>query len=242
MDIIPAIDLRNGKCVRLSQGEFSKVETYTGDPVTYALKWRDAGATRIHVVDLDGARVGLPQAENLAVIRQIVKRAGIPIQLGGGIRSAEIVERMLNVGVDRVVLGTAAVQNPQLAQGAFMQYGERVAVGIDARDGKVAVAGWQSQLEEPAIPFAQKMQQLGAKRIIFTDIARDGMLNGPNIAALKEVLAAVNIQVIASGGVSSLADIETLAAVDAHNLDAVIVGKALYAGALDLAAAIQATR
>jgi phosphoribosylformimino-5-aminoimidazole carboxamide ribotide isomerase len=240
MQVIPAIDLKNGKCVRLRQGEFTQVETYTEDPVKYALRWQQEGAARLHVVDLDGARIGAPQPQNLDVLRQIVRRVSIPVQLGGGIRSAEIVERMLRIGVDRVILGTSAAQNEELARGVLMQHGDRIIIGIDAKDGLVAISGWQERLNESAVAFARRIASAGAKRIIFTDIGRDGMLGGVNLAALQEILNAVAVPVIASGGVGTPDDIRALAALGKTmpNLEGVIVGKALYAGTVQLPEAI----
>lgn len=238
MEVIPAIDIKGGKCVRLRQGEFTQVETYTDDPVKYALRWQQEGAKRLHVVDLDGARVGMPQ--NVDVIRQIVRRVSIPVQLGGGIRNAEVIERMLNVGVTRVILGTSIAQNDDLARSALMMYGEKVIVGIDAKDGFVAISGWAERTNESAVAFAKRMVGFGARRIIFTDIGRDGMLTGPNLPALREMLSAVDIPIIASGGVGNLDHIRSLAAVGAVNLEGAIVGKALYAGAVSLPEAIAA--
>lgn len=240
MQILPAIDLKGGKCVRLRQGEFTQVETYTEDPVKYALRWKQEGATRLHIVDLDGARIGMPQNHNLDVVRQILRRVQIPVQLGGGIRNAEVVERMLRIGVDRVILGTSVAQNDALARSVLMQYGDKIIIGIDAKDGFVAISGWQERLNESAVMFAKRIVGLGAKRIIFTDISRDGMLGGVNLAAVQEMLNAVPVPVIASGGVGSLDDIRALAALNAPNLEGVIIGKALYAGTVSLAEAISA--
>jgi phosphoribosylformimino-5-aminoimidazole carboxamide ribotide isomerase len=240
MQIIPAIDLKEGKCVRLTQGLFTQAEIFSEDPVKYALRWQSEGATRLHIVDLDGAKAGMVQPHNLNVVRQIVRRVNIPVQLGGGIRSTEVIERVLNMGVDRVILGTSVAQNDQIARSALMMYGEKVIVGIDARDGFVAVSGWQERLDESAVAFARRMAAMGAKRIIFTDISRDGMLGGVNTAALSEMLAAVPIPIIASGGVGSLEDIHALRAMQASNLEGVIIGKALYAGKIRLTEAIAA--
>mgnify|MGYP000033817182 CR=1 FL=1 len=237
MDIYPAIDLKGGKCVRLSQGRFDEVTTYSEEPVRMAQKWKDAGAKWLHVVDLDGARIGSPQTQNLDIVRQMIRRVGLPIQFGGGVRSAEIVERMLNIGVARAVIGTAAAQSPELAAGIFTMYGEKVAVGVDARDGVVAVQGWLEQSGENAVTFVQRMAGLGAKRFIFTDIARDGMLQGVNLLALAQIATAVpNVPVIASGGVTTLGDIDALIHLrqTAPNVEGVIVGKALYAGTVTL--------
>lgn len=240
MEIIPAIDLKGGKAVRLRQGEFTQVETYTEDPVKYAMRWQDEGARRLHVVDLDGARIGSPQTDNLNVLRQIMRRVQIPVQFGGGVRSWEIVQRMIGIGVERVVLGTSAAQDEAATARILESFGDQVVIGIDAKDSQVAIRGWQERLDESAVSFARRMSSLGARRIVFTDIARDGMLNGPNIGALKEMLAAVPTRVIASGGVGSLDDVRALAAVQAPNLEGAIIGKALYAGRMTVAQAISA--
>ncbi len=222
--------------MRLRQGEFTQVETYTEDPVKYAQRWEQEGAKRLHIVDLDGARTGMPQ--NMEAIRQIMRRVSIPVQLGGGIRSAEIAERMFRIGVDRVILGTSAAQDDQVTQGVLMQFGDKIIIGIDAKDGFVAVQGWQERTGEAAVSFAKRMVAMGAKRIIFTDIARDGMLNGPNVTALQEMLAAVSIPVIASGGIGSVEDVRSLAALGSANLEGAIIGKALYAGQITVRDAI----
>lgn len=238
MEVIPAIDIKGGKCVRLRQGEFSQVETYSEDPLKYALRWQQEGAMRLHIVDLDGARVGMPQ--NMEVVRQIVRRVNIPVQLGGGIRNTEVIERMLNVGVARVILGTSVAQNDDIARSALMMYGDRVVVGIDAKDGFVAISGWMERTNESAVSFAKRMVGFGAQRIIFTDIGRDGMLTGPNVSALTEMLNAVQIPIISSGGVGNLEHIRSLRALSAGNLEGVIVGKALYAETIRLPEALSA--
>jgi phosphoribosylformimino-5-aminoimidazole carboxamide ribotide isomerase len=238
MDIYPAIDLKGGHCVRLSQGQFEQVTTYSEDPVKIAKKWKAAGAQWLHIVDLDGARTGSPSTENLNIVRQIIRQVGVPVQFGGGVRSASIVERMVGIGVTRVVVGTAAIENAQLAQGLFTAYGDRVAVGVDAKDGLVALHGWQQTSGESAPQFVVRMAALGAKRFIYTDIGRDGMLQGVNIPSLRQVAAAVpNLPVIASGGVAGIADIETLVLLQREycaNVSGVIIGKALYAGTVTL--------
>ncbi len=239
MEVIPAIDIKGGKCVRLRQGQFTEVMTYSEDPVEMALKWQLEGAARLHVVDLDGARVGSPQ--NVNTVRQIIRRVRIPVQLGGGIRNAEIIERMLRIGVDRVILGTAAAMDRSIAANLLTLYSSHLLIGIDARDGKVAVRGWQEQLNRSAVQFARDIESLGARGIIFTDIARDGMLQGPNLTSLQEMLNAVRIPVIASGGVASLQDIRKLKEMNSPNLAGVIVGKALYAETLRLSEAIAVT-
>ena len=237
MDIYPAIDLKGGHCVRLSQGQFEQVTTYSEDPVKMAKRWQDAGAKWLHIVDLDGARTGSPNTDNLNIVRQIVRQVGLPIQFGGGVRSASIVERMVGIGITRVVVGTAAVEDAPLAQGLFTAYGDRVAVGVDARDGLIAIHGWQQSSGEPAAVFVVRMGALGARRFIFTDIARDGMLQGVNIQSLQAVADAVpNLPVIASGGVASIEDIDALMSLRdvCSNVDGVIIGKALYAGTITL--------
>jgi len=211
---------------------------YGDDPVVMALRWRDEGAKWLHVVDLDGARSGHQEGGNRHIIFQIVRQTGLPVQFGGGVRSAEIVAEMLEIGVARVVVGTAAARDPGLAQRLFTEYGDRIAVGVDARDGIVAVQGWQEHSGENAILFVQRMAALGAKRFIFTDIARDGMLEGMNLAALAQVAAAVpQTAVIASGGVTDIEDITALLEVarqSAPNVEGVIIGKALYANRISL--------
>jgi len=238
MDIYPAIDIKGGKCVRLSQGRFEEVTTYSEDPLKMAKRWKSEGAQWLHIVDLDGARMGLPNTQNLEVLRQIIRQVGLPVQFGGGVRTSEIVERMLRLGVTRVVVGTAVAKDAALAEGLFTVYGERVAVGVDARDGMVAVQGWQEHSGEIATSFVARMARSGAKRFIFTDIARDGMLQGVNIVALAQVASAVpGVPIIASGGVATLADLDALRhlkATSAPNVDGVIIGKALYAGTVSL--------
>ncbi|HEY3333105.1 MAG TPA: 1-(5-phosphoribosyl)-5-[(5-phosphoribosylamino)methylideneamino]imidazole-4-carboxamide isomerase [Capsulimonadaceae bacterium] len=236
MEIIPAIDLKGGKCVRLTQGKFDQVQQYSNDPLKIARKWRDEGATRLHIVDLDGAREGKPNPENVDIVCEIVKHIGIPVQIGGGIRNRDTAQRMLDTGIDRVIIGTAAVADPNIGE-LFQAYGERIVLGIDASNGMVAVQGWQEATQLKATDFAKDMVSKGVRRIIFTDIARDGMLTGPNIPALEGMLDAVSIPIIASGGVAVVKDIRLLAATRA---EAVIVGKSLYEGTLSLSEAIVA--
>lgn len=238
MDIYPAIDLKSGKCVRLTQGRFDDATVYAEDPLKMARHWQAEGAKWLHVVDLDGARMGHPSTQNLDVLRQILRQVGLPVQFGGGIRNAEVVERMLRLGVARVVISTVAVRDAPAAQGIFTVYGEAVAVAVDARDGMVATHGWQQTTVESAVEFAHRMIQLGAKRFILTDIARDGMLQGVNLDGLKRFLSAVSGHpVIASGGVTTLQDIDALEDLQQTTyplLDGLIIGKALYAGKLAL--------
>ncbi len=233
MTIYPAIDIKGGKCVRLVQGRFSDVTVYSDSPVEMAKKWEGAGAKYIHLVDLDGALEGMQV--NGDIIEEIAKTVKVPVQLGGGIRNIEAIDSILARGVSRVILGTSAVNNPELVKTAVQKYGEKIVIGIDAKDGMVAVEGWEKVSDLKAIDFAQKMESLGAKTIIYTDISRDGMLKGPNLSAMKEMVQNVNIDVIASGGVSCLQDIIDL---KETGVEGVIVGKALYVGNVRLEEAI----
>lgn len=233
MIIYPAIDIKDGRCVRLLQGRFED-ETVYGSPVAMAKKWADMGARWLHTVDLDGARNGF--SANRQTICEIAQAAGIPVQMGGGIRTMEDIETVLKLGVKRVILGTAAVKNPQLVKEALLKYPEKIVVGIDAKDGKVAVEGWEKVSDKTAVEFAKTMEQLGCKVIIFTDIATDGMLQGPNLEAMEEMIQSVGMEVIASGGVSSIADLINLKDIGAAGA---ITGKAIYTGAIDLKEALK---
>jgi phosphoribosylformimino-5-aminoimidazole carboxamide ribotide isomerase len=232
-EVIPAIDLLDGRCVRLQQGDYDRATVYREDPAEQARAFAEHPIPRLHVVDLDGAREGRPR--NGEAIRRIVASAGrVPVQLGGGIRSLEAVEAALGLGVDRVVLGTAALRDPELLAEACRRHPGRVAVGIDARDGRVAVEGWLETTQTSALELARRAGQAGAAAIVYTDISRDGMLGGPNLEATVELAAAVAIPVIASGGISSEADLERAAGYAARGLAGAIVGRALYTGAVDL--------
>jgi len=237
MVIYPAIDVKDGRCVRLVQGRFNDVTVYSDNPVEMALKWERLGAEYLHVIDHDGARTGRPQ--NIAVISEMAVKLGIPLQLGGGIRSIEMIEIILCKGIERVILGTSAVKDPDLVKKALKAFEKNVVIAIDARDGIVAIEGWAKTSEFTAVGFAKKMEELGAETIIYTDISRDGMLSGPNLKAMEEMVKAVNIEVIASGGVSSIEDIKNLKDV---GVAGVIVGKALYTGAVDLKEALEVAR
>ena len=238
MEVIPAIDIIGGRCVRLVQGRFDQETVFSDNPAEVAAQWAGQGATRLHVVDLDGARTGYPQ--NLKVLADIVHAAGIPVQVGGGIRKLETARRVLRTGVDRVIIGTSAALDSAAAQAMFAELGERAVLGVDALNGYVAVRGWQARTEEHATDFARRMVSLGAKRIIFTDISRDGMLSGVNVFAVERMLTAVDVPVIASGGVGSIEDIRRLAPLVSKGLEGVILGKALYTGAVALPDAIAA--
>ncbi|MDE3075357.1 MAG: 1-(5-phosphoribosyl)-5-[(5-phosphoribosylamino)methylideneamino]imidazole-4-carboxamide isomerase [Chloroflexota bacterium] len=232
MLVIPAIDLMDGRCVRLYRGSFDQVTTYSDDPAGIARRWEDAGAEWLHVVDLDGARRGQPQ--QLEAVRRIRESIQARIELGGGIRDAAALRQALEVA-DRVVLGTAAIRQPKLIGDAVADFGDRVAVGIDARDGLVAVDGWEAATTEPATEVASRMRELGAKTIIFTDIGVDGTLAGPNFKALQAMRTVPDVQLIASGGVASIGHLRQLARL---GVDGCIIGKALYEGTIDLTRAL----
>ena len=233
MIIYPAIDIKEGRCVRLLQGRFED-ETVFGSPVAMARKWIGMGAQWLHIVDLDGARCGV--SKNRKTISEIALVSDIPIQVGVGIRTMDDIDVVLSSGVKRVILGTAAVNNPQLVSQALAKYPERIAVGIDAKDGKVAIEGWERLSDNTAIEFAKMMERLGCKVIIYTDIATDGMLSGPNLKAMQEMIQAVGMEVIASGGVSSIQDLVALKEIGAAGA---ITGKAIYTSAIDLEQALQ---
>ena len=237
MIIFPAIDLRGGKCVRLIQGDFDKETVYSDDPTKTALRWQTAGAKFLHVVDLDGAKVGSPQ--NLSAIIKILDAVKIPIEVGGGIRTLDDAEKLLSLGVRRVILGSVAVENISLVTEAVEKFGDRIVVGIDARGGFVAVHGWKDSSQVTVGELAKKIVAAGVKTIIYTDIARDGMLSGVNAATFANLAKFSGAQVVASGGVGSLDDIRALKARESDGVAGVIVGKAIYTGALDLSAAIQ---
>ncbi len=229
MRIYPAIDIKNGKCVRLSQGKFDDVTVFYEDPAEVAVKWQQAGASYIHVVDLDGARLG--SGHNSNAIERILKAVNIPVQLGGGIRNMDDIKQKLDMGVSRVILGTAAISSPDTVEEAVKRYGEKIAVGIDAKNGKVAVSGWLEVSEVGALDLCRRVVEVGVKTIIYTDISKDGMMMGPNVEATKEIIEATGIDIIASGGVSCKVDLDNIRKIKASG---VIVGKALYNGALDL--------
>jgi phosphoribosylformimino-5-aminoimidazole carboxamide ribotide isomerase len=234
MIILPAIDIKDGRCVRLYQGDYSRVTTYDSDPVQVALRWQEAGASWLHVVDLDGAAQGRPvHVDLLKAIRAATK---LRMEVGGGLRSLVHIEQILDLGIERVILGTAALKDRALLGEAISRWDERIAVGLDARDGLVAVAGWYETSRVKATALAAELCAFGVPRFIYTDIARDGALSGPNLNALAELRRATWRPLIASGGVSALADLHALAAL---NVEGVIIGKAIYTGDVDLAAAVR---
>lgn len=240
MIVIPAIDLRGGQCVRLHQGDYGRETVFGLDPVAYARRWASEGAERLHVVDLDGAREGSPNPRHWEIVRTIVSAAPIPVQLGGGIRDLETARGALSLGVDRVIVGTAIASDDTAASTLFDQLGEQVIAGIDARQGLVAVHGWTDTSGHCATDFARRMVRLGARRIVYTDIARDGTQDGPNLASLRDVAEAAGVAVIASGGIGNARHIRDLAAQAPRNVEAVIVGRALYSGSLTLSEAMEA--
>lgn len=237
MIIIPAIDLMGGRVVRLRQGRREAATVYPDAPVTVAKRWEQAGATWLHVVDLDGAFTG--SYKNLATATAIIQAVGCAVELSGGIRTEETLAASFAAGAKRVVLGTKACEDPAFVERAVKQYGDRIAVAIDARGGMVAARGWEAATSQRATALAQAMERLGVATLICTDISRDGTLSGPNITALEEMLRSVKVRVIASGGVSSLADLTRLKPLAAKGLHGVIVGKALYENKLDLRQAIR---
>jgi phosphoribosylformimino-5-aminoimidazole carboxamide ribotide isomerase len=237
-ELIPAIDLLEGRCVRLSQGRYDRATVYGEDPAALAARFAAHPLRRLHVVDLDGARSGRP--ENAAAIAAILAAAGrVPVQVGGGMRSLADVEARLALGVDRVVLGTAALREPELVREAARRHPGRIAVGVDAREGKVAVQGWLEASDVSAADLARRFEDAGVAAIVYTDIARDGMLAGPNLAQTAALAAAVGIPVIASGGVASEDDVRRSCALAARGVAGLIVGRALYTGAVDLARALE---
>ena len=236
MLLIPAIDLKDGKCVRLKQGDMNDSTTFGEDPAAMARRWLDAGARRLHLVDLNGAFAGQPV--NQAAIKAILKEVGeeIPVQLGGGIRDLDTIERYLDGGLSYVIIGTAAVKNPGFLRDACTAFGGHIIVGLDAKDGKVATDGWSKLSGHEVVDLAKKFEDYGVEGVIYTDIGRDGMLSGVNIEATVKLAQALSIPVIASGGLSNLQDIERLCAVESEGVEGVICGRAIYTGDLDFAA------
>ena len=235
MYIYPAIDLYGGKAVRLFKGDYAQMTVYSDDPVSVAKDFAAAGASHIHLVDLEGAKIGKPA--NLETIRAIVETTGLFAEVGGGIRDMETVDSYLGIGVSRVILGTAAVKDPNFLKAALSKYGEKIAVGVDLKDGFVAIKGWTETSDLKAEEFFEKMQNLGVKTIICTDISRDGAMKGTNRALYRALSNKFDIDLIASGGVSSMEDVEALAEMKLHGA---IIGKAYYIGAIDLKQAVEA--
>ncbi|GAB4382024.1 MAG: 1-(5-phosphoribosyl)-5-[(5-phosphoribosylamino) methylideneamino]imidazole-4-carboxamide isomerase [Elainellaceae cyanobacterium] len=238
MEVIPAIDLLEGRCVRLYQGDYAQSQVFDENPVTVARQWAAQGATRLHLVDLDGAKAGHPV--NQSTIEAIVRAVDVPVQVGGGLRDRQSVATLLELGVQRVILGTVAVEQPELVTQLCQEFPEQIVVGIDARNGKVATRGWLETSEVEAVELAQQMAERGAAAIVYTDIHRDGTLQGPNRQALRELATAISIPVIASGGVSAVSDLLSLLALEPVGVIGAIVGRALYTGDISLKEAIRA--
>ena len=234
MILYPAIDLYEGKAVRLFKGDYSQMTVYNDDPLAVAQDFQRCGATHIHLVDLQGARDGT--TPNLETVQRIKESTGLFCEVGGGIRTMEIVDRYLSAGIDRVILGTAAVTDPDFLAAALQKYGEKIAVGIDIKDGFVAIKGWTETSDKDALAFCGQMQAMGVKTIICTDISKDGAMEGANHSLYRELAEKFDLQIIASGGVSSLEDVRKLSALDIHGA---IIGKAYYTGAIDLKTAIE---
>ncbi len=237
MQLIPAIDLKDGHCVRLKQGDMDQSTTFGEEPTVMARTWVSKGARRLHLVDLNGAFAGTPKNE--MAIRQILREVGseVDVQLGGGIRDLDTIERYLDAGLRYVIIGTAAVRNPGFLQDACTAFGGHIIVGLDARDGRVATDGWSKLSGHEVVDLAKKFQDYGVESIIYTDIGRDGMLSGVNIEATVRLAQALTIPVIASGGLSNMVDVEKLCAVEGEGIEGVICGRAIYSGDLDFEAA-----
>ena len=237
MLLIPAIDLKDGHCVRLEQGDMKSSTTFGEDPAAMARRWLAAGARRLHLVDLNGAFAGKPVNE--AAVKAIIRAVGdqIPVQLGGGLRDLDTIERYLDDGLSYVIIGTAAVKSPGFLKDACSAFGGHIIVGLDAKDGKVATDGWSKLTGHEVVDLARKFEDYGVEGVIYTDIGRDGMLTGINIEATVKLAQALSIPVIASGGLAGMADIERLCAVESEGIDGVICGRAIYNGALDFTAA-----
>jgi len=236
MKIYPAIDIRGGKCVRLFKGDFAQETVFSDSPAAMAKQWESEGAEYLHLVDLDGARAG--RSENLTTVKEILAAVNIPVELGGGIRTMENIDEVLKLGVRRVILGSVAVRDPELVREACAKYGDRIVVGIDAKDGIVAVDGWGVSGDVDVITLAKKMKDAGVRTIIYTDISRDGTLSGVNVEATAKLARESGVDVVASGGVKDLADIRALLPYERDGIEGVIVGKSIYTGSLDLKKAI----
>ena len=239
MLLIPAIDLKDGQCVRLRQGDMDDATVFSEDPVEVAERWADLGARRLHLVDLNGAVDGKPRNE--AVIREILEAMGddVPVQIGGGIRDLDTIERYLDAGISYVIIGTAAVKNPGFLQDACGAFPGNIIVGLDARDGRVATDGWSKLTKHSVTDLAKKFEDYGCEAIIYTDIGRDGMLSGVNVEATVKLAQHVRIPVIASGGITDITDIEKLCAVEPDGVEGAILGRSIYEGTLDFAQAVR---
>ena len=235
MRLYPAIDLKDGKCVRLVQGDYNAVTVFGENPAQMACKWEEEGGTYLHLVDLDGAKEG--RSINEAAIKSIINAVRIPVELGGGIRTLEQIKEKLDLGVSRVILGSVAVKNKALVKEAIERFGsDRIVAGVDAKDGLVAIEGWLEMTNLSAIDFCMELKEMGVTTIIYTDIAKDGMMKGPNVEETQRLVKATGLKVIASGGIATLED---LSAVEAIGVEGAIIGKALYIGAIQLGEAVE---
>lgn len=235
MEIIPAVDIRDGKCVRLAQGDYARETVFGDDPIAMARQWAAQGATRIHVVDLDGARSGV--ASNAPIVQAIARGVSVPVQTGGGMRSMEALRSMLDAGLDRVVLGTAAVKDPAFLAAAIAYAGDRLIVSVDAREGRVALEGWTEATDLDSLAFVQQLAAQGVVRVVYTDILRDGVTDGPNLEMYQRLVAQTSVRIISAGGVTSVDDLRRLAAT---GIEGAIVGRAIYTGDVRLPEALQA--
>ena len=233
MEVIPAIDLRGAKCVRLYQGDYDQQTVFNEEPIAVALRWYSQGAKWLHIVDLDGAAMGEPR--NIAAVEGIMKESGLLVELGGGIRREDVAEELLHKGVSRVILGTSAIENPRLVENLCRQFGEAIIVGLDARDGRVAIHGWRKDTAIEVLELSQEMVELGVRRFIYTDIKRDGTLTEPNFDVVRELVSRLNVPIIVAGGISRLEHLRRLREL---GVEGAIIGKALYTGDVDLEEAI----
>ncbi len=234
MEVIPAVDIKGGRCVRLYQGDYGKETVFSESPVDVAVQWKNQGAKRLHVIDLDGAASGEPK--NIKIIGDIVKKTGLPVQLGGGIRNEAAVAMLLDMGVNRVILGTVAVENPELIRNLCRKYDEAIVVGIDARDSSVATHAWRQSTEVNALRLGQWMSDLGVSRIIYTDIKRDGTLTEPAFGVIEEMVKGVNLPIIAAGGISKVSHLKKLKEL---GVEGAVLGRAIYTGDIDLKEALK---
>ncbi|MBI5418342.1 1-(5-phosphoribosyl)-5-[(5-phosphoribosylamino)methylideneamino]imidazole-4-carboxamide isomerase [Candidatus Poribacteria bacterium] len=232
MEIIPAIDIRGGNCVRLDQGRLERETIFSREPVSMAKMWAKRGASRLHIVDLDGAFEGMPK--NLEIVTKIARTVNIPIQLGGGIRNLDAMDKILNSGIDRIVLGTSAYENLGMVKMAVLKHQKRIIVGVDASNGKLAIKGWKEVTEQDAEEFIEKLETTGLNTVIYTDISKDGMMEGPNIKSIRKIAKSTEISIIASGGISTLEDLKNIKKLEKHGVIGVIVGKALYTQSFEL--------
>jgi phosphoribosylformimino-5-aminoimidazole carboxamide ribotide isomerase len=237
MVVIPAIDIKNGRCVRLKQGQMSKETVYSEVPEDMAVRWYNEGAERLHIVDLDGAVERRPV--NRGVVKKIVNAVPIPIQLGGGIRDLQTIKSYIDLGIEQIILGTVAFKDPDLVTTACKNFPGKVILGIDANEGRVAIEGWTQETDIPAIEMARRYESLGVSAIIYTDIKRDGMCTGPNIEATRNLAESISVPVIASGGISGIGDVERILSLERYGVTGMIIGRALYEGTLSLAGAIK---